>query len=142
MSQRVAGSSEVYEMETSPGWWPDGKGLSVWGVSIAVHALILGLLGFFHFEVGKMVSTVMDSTFDTETADENFKFDATVSDQIGSGGELSGGPSNSMAITQSAATAAVRSPTEDVERGVGETLQIRAPIGTESVVGRPQQNEL
>lgn len=142
MSQHVADSSEVYEMETSPGWWPDGKGMSVWGVSIAVHAVILGLLGLLHFEVGKMMTTVIDSTFDTDTTDENFKFDATASDQIGSGGELSGGPSNSMAVTQSAAASAVRAPTEDAERSIGETLQIRAPAGTESVVGRPQQNEL
>ncbi len=141
MSQRVADSSEVYEMETSPAWWPDGKGMSVWGVSIAVHAVILGLLGLFHFEVGKMVSTVIDSTFDTETTEENFKFDATVTDQIGSGGELSGG-SSSLAMTQTAAASAVRSPTEDADRSIGETLQIRAPSGSENVVGRPQQNEL
>lgn len=141
MSQHVADSSEVYEMETSSGWIPDGKGLSVWGVSIAVHAVILGILGFFHFEVGSMVTTVIDSAFDADTPDENFKFDATATDQVGSGGELSGGPS-SLAVSQAAVASSMKSTAEAVDKTIGESLQVRAPVSTESVVGRPQQNEL
>lgn len=141
MSQHVADSSEVYEMETSSGWIPDGRGLSVWGVSIAVHAVILGLLGFFHFEVGKMVTTVIDSAFDSDSPDENFKFDATATDQVGSGGELSGGPS-SLAVSQDAVASSMKSTAEQVDKTIGESLEVRAPSSTETIVGRPQQNEL
>ncbi len=128
-------------METSSGWLPDGRGLSVWGVSIAVHAVILGLLGFFHFEVSNMVTTVIDSAFDSETPEENFKFDATATDQIGSGGELSGGPS-SLAVSQAAVASSVKSTEEQVDRTIGESIDVRAPASTEAVVGRPQQNEM
>ncbi len=141
MSQHVADSSEVYEMETSAGWIPDGRGLSVWGVSIAVHAVILGLLGFFHFEVGKMVTTVIDSAFDSDTADENFKFDATATDQVGSGGDLSGGPS-SLAVSQDAVASSMKSTAEKADKSIGESMQINAPVGTETVTGQPAKNEL
>lgn len=141
MSQHVADSSEVYEMETSSGWIPDGRGLSVWGVSIAVHAVILGMLGLFHFEVGKMVTTVIDSAFEPDAGEENFKFDATATDQVGSGGELSGGPS-SLAVSQAAVASSMKSTAEQVDKTIGESFEVRAPSSTETVVGRPEQSEL
>lgn len=132
MSQRSA-NAEMSVASASPSWLPGNVSLSGWGMSLIAHAVLMILLAMYHFEVGRSITAVIDSAFDDVSADENFKFDATATDQIGGDMQVGSG----FAVSQAAATAVGKNPTEDVSRSIDETLTVRIP-STEQVIQRPK----
>ncbi len=127
MSQQVA-QSDVYDMETeTPGWVPMKVVCSAWGLSLIVHALALGAMGLIYFDVPGAVTTVIDSAFD-DVNPEQYKFDSTTADQIGSGSNV-----NALSASQEAATAVGKDPQEEAEKILDENFEIKAPMNNEVV---------
>lgn len=134
MSTGARVESEVFEMETDGGWLPAGKDISVWGISLAAHVLVLLLLGTIHYEVisGRIpdITSVLEDIDPTE-----YKFDNTVVDQIGSDSAI-----NTLAASQEAAQQVGAEPQEQIQEKLDENFKAEVPV-TDDIV-KPAESEL
>lgn len=134
MSTGARVESEVFEMETDGGWLPAGKDISVWGLSLAVHVVVLLLLGTIHYEV--VTGRVADITSILEDVDPTeYKFDSTVPDQIGSDSAI-----DTMAASQEAAQQVGAEPQEQIQEKLDENFKADIPV-TDDIV-KPAESEL
>ncbi|WLD11650.1 vWA domain-containing protein [Planctellipticum variicoloris] len=134
MSTGARVESEVFEMETDGGWLPAGKDISVWGLSLAVHVVVLLLLGTIHYEV--VTGRVADITSILEDVDPTeYKFDSTVTDQIGSDSAI-----DTMAASQEAAQQVGAEPQEQIQEKLDENFKADVPV-TDDIV-KPAESEL
>lgn len=134
MSTGARVESEVFEMETDGGWLPAGKDISVWGLSLAVHVVVLLLLGTIHYEV--VTGRVADITSILEDVDPTeYKFDSTVTDQIGSDSAI-----DTMAASQEAAQQVGAEPQEQIQEKLDENFKADIPV-TDDIV-KPAESEL
>lgn len=134
MSTGARVESEVFEMETDGGWLPAGKDISVWGLSLAAHVVVLLLLGTIHYEV--VTVRVPDITSILEDVDPaEYKFDSTVTDQIGSDSAI-----DTMAASQEAAQQVGAEPQEQIQEKLDENFKAEVPV-TDDIV-KPAESEL
>lgn len=134
MSTGARVESEVFEMETDGGWLPAGKDISVWGLSLAAHVVVLLLLGTIHYEV--VTVRVPDITSILEDVDPaEYKFDSTVTDQIGSDSAI-----DTMAASQEAAQQVGAEPQEQIQEKLDENFKADIPV-TDDIV-KPAESEL
>ncbi|MBC8116662.1 MAG: VWA domain-containing protein [Candidatus Saccharimonas sp.] len=86
-----------------------------------MHVLLLCGLALVKFSERLQSFTEITSAIE-EDDPATYKFDSTVTDQIGSGGDVS-----SLAASQEASNQLVRSPQEEIERTVTDNLNVAAP---------------
>lgn len=134
MSTGARVESEVFEMETGGGWLPTGKDVSAWGLSLGVHVVVLLLLGTIHYEIitehVSDITSVLDEVDPTE-----YKFDATLVDQIGSDSSI-----NTMAASQEAAQQVGQEPQEQIQEKLDENFKAEVPV-TDDIV-KPAEAEM
>ncbi|MEK6261129.1 MAG: vWA domain-containing protein [Planctomycetota bacterium] len=111
---------EVFEMELENSRFPKAL-VMAFGVSLGLHVLLLCGLALVKFSERLQSFTEITSAIE-EDDPATYKFDSTVTDQIGSGGDVS-----SLAASQEASNQLVRSPQEEIERTVTDNLNVAAP---------------
>ena len=80
------------------------RDVPAWAISMGVHFVLLLILGSFtHITLLESSRTVLESTMDEEMDQEEYKFSATVVDQIGNESDLNRrSPSQQMAQNKGA----------------------------------------
>jgi hypothetical protein len=128
-------SEPVLEMEPDRPWFPRLQDCSAWGLSLGLHVVVLLVLGTIHFELDQRLVTVIDSAFE-ESNPEDYIFEATVTDQIGTDSSV-----NSLAASQEAASQLGKDPQQEIESQIDETVEIPVPA-PEEVVDPPKAEML
>ena len=135
MSTGARANAEIFEMETDSGWLPRGWEISAWGISLGAHILILLTLGLFHFEVISQQTSNVTSVLEDVESDE-FKFDSTMTDQIGTSADINMSAATQEAVQQVSAA----EPQQQIEDKLDETFQPIVPV-TEEIV-KPADSEM
>lgn len=138
MKSLIAGPSQSH-LEETPRPWFETRDLATWGISLVVHAIILGLLAMIHIEATQRVTTLIQSAIE-EVQPEQYVFDATMVDQIGSEGL------DQVAGMSSAAEAARdvrgRSTQEEIANKVDESLGVNVPVAEVGMLPLPRAEVL
>lgn len=122
-----ADEPEVFEMEIESSRIP--KTLSMaFGISLALHVVVLGTLATIKFADRIQAFTTITSQLDDENDPDRYKFDASLTDQIGSDSEV-----NSLAASQEAANQISKDPQKEIERTIAEDLDVPTPMSEEIV---------
>jgi len=112
---------EVFEMELENSRFPKAL-VMAFGISLGLHVLLLAGLALVKFSAKLQQFTEITSAIE-EDDPTSYKFDSTITDQIGSGSDVS-----SLAASQEASNQVARNPQEEIERTVTENLNIAAPV--------------
>ena len=112
---------EVFEMELENSRFPKAL-VMAFGVSLCLHVLLLAGLALIKFSAKLQSFTEITSTIEVDEP-MNYKFDATVTDQMGNGGDVS-----SLSASQEASNQLAKDPQEEIEKTVTENLNIAAPV--------------
>ena len=112
---------EVFEMEIETSRFPKAL-VMAFAVSLSLHVLLLAGLALVRFSANLQSFTEITSVIEEDVDPATFKFDASITDQIGSGGDVS-----SLAASQEASNQLVRNPQEEIEKAVTENLEVGAP---------------
>jgi hypothetical protein len=104
-----------------PGFGGRLRDMSAWGLSLAAHGLVLVLMSLVYFDIDQRVTTLIDSAFE-DVDPAQYKFDTTVTDQVGSDSNI-----NTLTASQEAANAVGQTPQQDLESRIDETLKIEVP---------------
>lgn len=123
MSMNFAASEpEVYEMEIESNRVPRTISMA-FGVSLAMHVLLLGSLALIKFADRIQEYTQISSQLDDENDPMRFKFEATLTDQMGNDSDI-----NTLASSQAAAEQVSKTPQERMEQTISEDLDVQAPV--------------
>ncbi len=112
---------EVFEMELENSRFPKAL-VMAFGVSLCLHVLLLAGLALVKFSQKLQIFTEFTSSIE-EDDPMSYKFDSTITDQIGSGGDVS-----SLAASQEASNQLAKDPQEEIERTVTDNLNVAAPV--------------
>lgn len=113
--------SEAFEMEIETSRFPKGLVLA-FTVSLGLHVVLLSSLALIKFSERLQIFSEITSSLEEDDA-MSYKFDSTITDQIGSGGEVS-----SLAASQEVSNQLARNPQEEIERTVTDNLNVAAPV--------------
>jgi hypothetical protein len=122
-----AGEPEVFEMEIESGRIPRTLTLA-FGISMALHVVLLLSLAMIKFSDHLQSLTTITSELDNDDDPMRYKFDSTVTDQMGSDSNI-----DSFAASQEAATQLSKDPQEQIEKTIVEDLDVRTPVNEEIV---------
>lgn len=123
MSSIPLSQPEVFEMEVESGFLPSRDDLVAWGASLAVHILVLIALATVHYEVWKDSEGSITSALVEEIEPLQYKFDATVTEQLGNDS-----PINTLTSSQDTASKiGDRDPLKDIQEQVESPLEVPAP---------------
>ncbi len=111
---------EVFEMELENSRFPRALALA-FGVSISLHLVLLLGLALVRFSVKLQGFAEITSVIEEDEL-ANYKFDSTITDQIGSDG-----PIDSLAASQEASSQLARNPQEEIDQSVSDNLVVAAP---------------
>lgn len=112
---------EVFEMEIESNRIPRTLSMA-FGLSLAMHVVLLVALATIKFSEQIKSFTTITSQLDDEDDSLQYKFDATMADQIGSDSDI-----NSFASSQAAAEQVSKDPQEQMEKTIAEDLDVQAP---------------
>jgi hypothetical protein len=118
----AASEPEVYEMEIESNRVPRTISMA-FGISLAMHVLLLGSLALIKFADRIQEFTQISSQLDDENDPMRFKFEATLTDQMGNDSDI-----NTMASSQAAAEQVSKTPQERMEQTISEDLDVQAPV--------------
>ena len=112
---------EVFEMEIETSRLPKALVLA-FTISLGLHVVLLSSLALIKFSERLQIFSEITSSLEEDDA-MSYKFDSTITDQIGSGGEVS-----SLAASQEASNQLAKNPQEEIEKTVTENLNVAAPV--------------
>ena len=118
---------EVFEMELEDSRFPKALVIA-FGVSVSLHLVLLLGLALIRFTAKLQSFAEITSVIEEDESTTNYKFDSTITDQIGSDG-----PVDSMAASQEASSQLVRNPQQEMERTVSDNLVVAAPVTDELI---------
>ena len=116
--------SEAFEMEIETSRFPKALILAFM-VSLGLHVAVLSGLALIKFSEKLQIFTEITSSIEEEDA-MNYKFDATVTDQIGNDSNI-----NSLSASQEASNQLAKDPQEEIEKTVTENLNVPVPVTEE-----------
>lgn len=127
----------MFDKSTPYGQYVDQlKDAPAWAISLAVHAAILMLMASITYVVNSPDNSLMLSSTIDQVDEQQFLFDATVSDQVGT---------NASFDTLSASLSMTKDPTLETENPVDEQLQeelldVNVPMAES--IAKPSDSEL
>lgn len=125
--------TEALEMELETSRFPRAMVLA-FGLSLGLHVLLLSGLALIKFSEKLQVFTEITSTIE-EDDPLAFKFDSTVTDQIGNDSNI-----NSMSSSQEAANQLSKDPQEEIEKTVASDLEVPVPVTEE--IPQPSKSDV
>jgi hypothetical protein len=125
---------EVYEMEIETTRFPKAV-TTAFGMSIAFHVLLLLTLALIKFKAQLVEFAQIKSTIE-DVEPSSYNFDSTVTDQIGSDGDMS-----SLSSAQAAVSQLSKDPQREMERQVDEVMNVQAP-STDQMIQPTKANVL
>lgn len=120
-----ADEPEVFEMEIETSRIPKSLTMAC-AISLALHVTVLASLTMIKFADRIQQFTTITSQIDDEADEDKYKFDATMSDQIGSDSDV-----NSLAASQEAAMQISKDPQKQIEQTIAEDLDVPTPYTEE-----------
>lgn len=122
-----ADEPEVFEMEIESN--KANRTLSIaFGASLVLHVVLLGSLALIKFADRIQAYTTITSALDNDEDPMKYKFDSTLSDQMGSDSNV-----NTFASSQAAAEQVSKDPQQRMEESIAQDLDVQTPT-TESMV--------
>ncbi len=122
-----ADEPEVFEMEIESSRIPKTLTMA-FGLSMALHVVLLLSLAMIKFADRLQALTTITSHLDNEDDAMRYKFDATVTDQMGNDSNI-----DTFASSQEAATQLSKDPQKQIDQTIAEDLDIPTP-NTEEIV--------
>jgi von Willebrand factor type A domain-containing protein len=116
--------SEAFEMEIETSRFPKTVVLAV-VISLGMHVVALSGLALIKFSEKLQIFTEITSSIEEEDA-MSYKFDTTVTDQIGNDSTI-----NSLSASQEASNQLAKDPQEEIEKSVAENLEVPVPVTEE-----------
>lgn len=130
-----ADEPEVYEMEIESNRVPRTLSLA-FGLSLALHVGVLCGLAMIKFADRIQSFMPISSQLDQEVDPEQYKFDSTIADTIGSDSNI-----DSLASSQAAAEQVSKDPQQRMEETIAEDLKVETP-NTEQITQPAKANML
>lgn len=122
-----ADEPEVFEMEIESN--KATRTLSIaFGASLVLHVVLLSSLALIKFADRIQAYTTITSALDNDDDPMKYKFDSTLSDQMGSDSNV-----NTFASSQAAAEQVSKDPQQRMEESIAQDLDVQTPT-TESMV--------
>ena len=116
-----ANEPEVFEMEIESNRIPRQLSMA-FGISLVLHVVLLGSLAMIKFADKMQAFTTITSGLEDEVDPDQYKFDSTITDQLGSDSDI-----NSFAASQEAAVQLSKDPQKEVERTIAEDVDVPTP---------------
>ena len=122
-----ADEPEVFEMEIESGRIPRTLTMA-FGLSLALHVVLLLSLTLIKFADRIQALTTITSQLDNDDDPLRYKFDATMTDQMGNDSNI-----DTFASSQEAATQLSKDPQKQIDQTIAEDLHVPTP-NTEEIV--------
>jgi len=122
-----ANEPEVFEMEIESNRIPRQLSMA-FGISLVLHVVLLGSLAMIKFADKMQAFTTITSGLEDEVDPDQYKFDSTITDQLGSDSDI-----NSFAASQEAAVQLSKDPQKEVERTIAEDVDVPTPRTEEMI---------
>ena len=116
--------SEAFEMEIETSRFPKALVLA-FTISLGLHVALLSSLALIKFSEKLQIFTEITSSIE-EDDPMTYKFDATITDQIGNDSNI-----NSLASSQEASNQLAKDPQEEIDKSVTENLDVPVPVTEE-----------
>ena len=116
--------SEAFEMEIETSRFSKSLVLAI-AISLGMHVVVLSGLALIKFSERLQIFTEITSSI-VEDDEANYKFDATVTDQVGNDSDI-----NSLSASQEASNQLAKDPQEEIEKTVTENLNVPTPVTEE-----------
>jgi hypothetical protein len=129
-----ADEPEVFEMEIESSK-PNRTVSFAFGASVAIHVVLLSSLALIKFADRIQAFTTVTSALDTVEDPAKFKFDSTITDQLGSDASV-----DSFSSSQAAANQLSKDPQQRMEESISQNLDIQTPASDSMV--RPSKTDV
>ena len=130
-----AGEPEVFEMEIESNQVPKTLTMA-FGLSLGLHVVLLLALTMIKFADRIPGLNAITSVLDNEEDSDRYKFDSSVTDQLGSDSEI-----NSLASSLEATTQVSKDPQKEMEHTIAQDMDVPTP-STEEMVQPAKSNLL
>lgn len=124
-TQRTA--SGAVDMDVDSGLAFRWRDAAAWGVSLGAHFVIFAMLATITYSVSELSHTEITSALD-EVDEERYKFETTISDQIGSDSNI-----DTLIASQEAAQNTGQTPQEEMKQKIDELNDVVVPVTDEIV---------
>ena len=126
---------EVFEMEIESNRVPRTLSMA-FGLSLVLHVVLLLSLALIKFKDQLQSLSTITSVMDNDDDPMRYKFDSSMTDQMGSDSDI-----NTFASSQEAANQLSKDPQKEMEKTIAEDVDIPAPV-TEEIVQPAKANVL
>ena len=127
---------EVFEMDIENNRLPMTLSLA-FGISLFAHVAVLVVLGLIKFADQIPMLAPIVSQMDSETEEDQFKLDPTITDQIGNDSEV-----NTLSASQEAASQLSKDPQKLIEETIAEDTEVKDPIPVTDEIVQPAKSDV